>query len=512
MDNKKRKNTGKRTKIIAIVVSLAVLIAIVLLVFSPKGEEESVQYAIYQVGTRNIETTVNGSGSVSSAQTTPYSALAGGTGIQVIALSGDAVERGDLLAVLSANADSSRQLSSIADAMTEDHMSLTKLYTYSSGITKVKSPVKGRIKMLSVSEGDDVGIVQQRSVLCVISSDGDMYVEFTPTEGVELAINQKVNVEVDDKKISGTVVKTDSQGTARVLITSDVYDQGTEVTIYDTDANAIGQGELMINAPVAVVATGGYVSSISVDENDRVSEGSTLMQLVQTGLDEGYAGALAVVAPANGILSDLAITDGGVLDSDTLMFNLLSADEYTLSVAVDELDIASVMPGQNATVAVDALSNKTFTGTVQRVSSVGVSSGGVATYDVVISLADANGVLPGMSASADICTAYRENVVTVPVDALISMGGKQYVMKAAAIETTASATPGTMDSSNYIEVETGITDGSYIEITSGLTGGDEIAYAQLASDSSVNSGFMMNGFDVPGDRQGGGTKPGGIDQ
>ena len=520
MENKKkRKKLEKKAKIIIIAVLCVALVgAGALFLLTPAKTATTATYVTYTVKKGNIETTVEGSGSISSTQKIPYSAFAAGTGTQVVAASGDAVKRGDLIAVLTSSATNSMMLSQIAKSITDNYMSLTKLYTYSSGTTYVKSPTSGHVKLLSVKVGDDVAMDQNNGVLCVISSDGDMYVEFTPASGTTLSINQKVKVEVNGKKINGKVVRTASQGTAKVLITTDKYDQGTSVKIYDTAGSQLGEGQLMINDPVPVVATGGYVNSISVKENSYVSSGSTLMKLVQTGLDTGYTGALAVVAPENGYISDLAVTKGASVASGAVLFNLLDNNSFTLTVSVDELDIVNVKAGLNATITVDAISGKSFKGTVLKASSVGTTTSGVTSYSVLISLNNYEGIRPGMSATATIQTAYRQGVLIVPEAALVTRGGKTYVMKATTSTNAASATASTQrfNAENYIEVQTGITDGTNVEITSGLTEGTQISYRSSTSSSSSttqrNSGGMMMEFGGGGaapPANNGGTRPGG---
>ncbi len=517
MENKKkRKKMEKKAKIIIIAVLCVALIGGgALFLLTPGKTTSTATYVTYTVKKGNIETTVEGSGSISSTQKIPYTSFAAGTGTQVVAASGDSVERGDLIAVLTATATDSRMLSQVADSITDNYMSLTKLYTYSSGTTYVKSPASGHVKLLSVKVGDDVTVDQSKGVLCVISSDGDMYVEFTPTSGTTLTINQKVKVEVAGKKITGKVVRTASQGTAKVLISTDKYDQGTTVKIYDTSDNQLGEGQLMINDPVPVVATSGYVNSLSVKENSYVSEGSTLMKLVQTGLDTGYTGALAVVAPESGYVSDLAVTKGGSIASGATMFNLLDNNSFTLTVSVDELDIVNVKAGLSASITVDAISDKNFKGTVLKASSVGTTSSGVTSYSVIISLNNYEGVRPGMSATATIQTAFAQNVLIVPEAALVSRGGKTYVMKATATGTSPSATASNQrfNADNYIEVQTGISDGTNIEIKSGLTEGTQIAYMTSTSAGTTtnttrnNGGFMDIGGGAPGNFSG--PRPGG---
>ena len=58
----------------------------------------------------------------------------------------------------------------------------------------------------------------------------------------------------------------------------------------------------------------------------------------------------------------------------------------------------------------------------------------------------------------------------------------------------------------YVEVETGVSDGSYIEVTSGLQEGDTVAYIRVSS--SGDSGMMMGG--MPGGMPGSGMPSGGM--
>lgn len=52
----------------------------------------------------------------------------------------------------------------------------------------------------------------------------------------------------------------------------------------------------------------------------------------------------------------------------------------TLTLAVDELDILSVQPGQRVALSVDALSDAALTGVVQKIAPLGDTSSGVTTY------------------------------------------------------------------------------------------------------------------------------------
>ena len=103
---------------------------------------------------------------------------------------------------------------------------------------------------------------------------------------------------------------------------------------------------------------------------------------------------------------------------------VLKTSSYKVTINVDELDIKSVKKGQSVTVTADAVEDKTFTGKVTKVSKVGSTSDGVATYPVTIQLSNAADLLPSMSVTATITTAKAENAVLVPVSAIQTKDGK----------------------------------------------------------------------------------------
>ena len=88
--------------------------------------------------------------------------------------------------------------------------------------------------------------------------------------------------------------------------------------------------------------------------------------------------------------------------TDTTAFTISGDTSMLLSVSVDELDINSVTQGQTADVTFDAIEDKTFEGTVTKVSNTASASGGVAKYTVEITVPKDEKMKAGMNASATI--------------------------------------------------------------------------------------------------------------
>lgn len=150
-----------------------------------------------------------------------------------------------------------------------------------------------------------------------------------------------------------------------------------------------------------------------------------------------------------------------------------------LSVNVDELDINSVSNEQQAEIVLDAIEDEVFTGTVKKVgNSASSSSGGVAKYTVEISIPRDERMKEGMNASATITVEERENVVTIPVNALQERGSRVFVY-------TETDGEGTLLGEK--EVTTGLSDGSNVEITEGLSEGDVVYYHKIGNTSQKNS-------------------------
>jgi HlyD family secretion protein len=220
------------------------------------------------------------------------------------------------------------------------------------------------------------------------------------------------------------------------------------------------------------------------------------------------------IAPFDGIVTNMPVREGETVvvgiqnaQGSTLM-TLADLSVITAEVKVDETDIVNVSMGQTATVTVDALPGKTFEGKVTEIGDQAIlRSTGIATsqsttgteeakdFKVVVTLTNPPAELrPGLSATAKITTAQRQNVLTIPIQALsmrtaasLKPGPATGTVNAASTGDTPAnpQDPGTQGvflmrhqgsklESQFVPVTTGITGATDIEVTGGLKEGDEI--------------------------------------
>ena len=110
-------------------------------------------------------------------------------------------------------------------------------------------------------------------------------------------------------------------------------------------------------------------------------------------------------------------------------------------------------------------------------------------------------LLPGMNVDGVITLEEANDVLTIPVDAL--MRGNQVYIKDDSVKEQNGPVPAGFKA---VEVETGLTNDSYVEIKSGLSEGDTVYVAKSSTDSSS---FFMGGPGMGGPGGGMGGPPSG---
>lgn len=156
------------------------------------------------------------------------------------------------------------------------------------------------------------------------------------------------------------------------------------------------------------------------------------------------------------------------LDGDVLL-TVTPLDTMTVTITVDEKDIASVKTGMTAQLTMNALPDETFEGQVTRVAQTGSGNGGSSKFDVEITLSRESDMLPGMSTTAQLTLYEKMDVLTLPVAALQDEGGKTLVYTGKDKKTGEPANP--------VEVTTGLSDGENVEILSGIDSGTTVYYS-----------------------------------
>ena len=133
----------------------------------------------------------------------------------------------------------------------------------------------------------------------------------------------------------------------------------------------------------------------------------------------GYA---TIYSPIDGVVLSRAVDEGQTVAasfSTPTMFTIAKDLKKMRVIAdVDEADIGNVKVGQNVMFTVDAFPNDEFKGTVTLVRLEAQVASNVVTYEVVIDAPNPSlKLLPGLTASVNIYTQERRNVLIMPARA-----------------------------------------------------------------------------------------------
>ncbi|HUW92784.1 MAG TPA: efflux RND transporter periplasmic adaptor subunit [Bacteroidales bacterium] len=218
-----------------------------------------------------------------------------------------------------------------------------------------------------------------------------------------------------------------------------------------------------------------------------------------------------VYSPMTGTISSLSVEQGERVIGANMMTGtevLRVADLNRMEVMVDvnENDIIRVKVGDTAIVEVDAYLDRDFTGVVTEIANSAKSAGLTAdqvtnfevriyilreSYEDLITEKNPSPFRPGMSASVDIRTSRKVNVLTVPIQAVTTRTDTTK-LKMSGIEDIRTLV--FVSDGKYAlarDVKTGIQDNTNIEILSGLSEGDDAivqpfsAISKKLSDSTL---------------------------
>jgi HlyD family secretion protein len=192
-------------------------------------------------------------------------------------------------------------------------------------------------------------------------------------------------------------------------------------------------------------------------QND-IAQKSTSLQKTQITIED-----YQLKAPFDGVIRRLDYQVGdNLLDTGEDKFVVLENKDFlVVTILLDQVDIVRVKKEMAAQIALDALQGQVFQGTIYEINSTPIEESGVVSYEISIRLPTPEDltILSGMTATVEIETTRKENVLVVPNLALQRTNGQVSVTRA---------------DGQFVSVEVGATDGRYTEILSGLQEGDSI--------------------------------------
>ncbi|MGB6973543.1 MAG: efflux RND transporter periplasmic adaptor subunit [Terracidiphilus sp.] len=383
----------------------------------------------------------------------------------------------------------------------------------------VGAETMGRVTRFYVKEGDHVhkgevlatienvqqeaNVAGQQAAIASASTDIASYVAAVKTAQANVLHAQ---ADLEQKKLDWQR----AQALYREGIMS-AQDHDASKAAYDLDVASLAQAVAGVNQSKANTAS---------------ARGRLKTQQANLKVNQDLLSRTIALAPFDGIVTNEPIRQGesvvpGIQNTEgSTLMTLADMSVITAEVKVDETDIINLALGQPAEVTVDAIPGETFKGTVTLVGDQALlRSTGVATsqsttgteeakdFKVVVTLSDPNNELkPGLSCTAKITTAHKNDVLSLPIQALTLYSppppGEKGKVEAATAASSNAPQPQQgvfvveTDSrghkrAKFVAVKTGITGATDIEVLSGVKAGDEIVIGPYKTLRVLKDGALL---------------------
>jgi len=479
---------SRKKKIIIAVAAVAVLALIVVISIFARGKDEP-EVTVVKVDVRpELKSTVTASGEVRPIRFVNLTSEVQGRIVEINVNPGDHVTTGQPLVRVDPT-----QLESSAEAQAASaQAALSDVQNARSAVLSAETNVQQAQAALAASEAQ---LAQARQAVNTAQTSVDR-------EQVNLATAQRELKRTTDLIESGVASRLeydtaqDRVKQARVsLNTAQAQLKSAEIAVEESKARVNQQREAVKSAQNGVVQTQNSVHSSESRANQQQA-------LLRGQSSQRYKAT--TLSPLTGVVVDIPARVGQYTLASTSTTSLMTiADMTTINVEVnvDETEIAQVEVGQPAKVKVDALGEREIEGTVMQKNPLAVSrsdtqGSGLGNrvnvqeakeFKVVVELKNLpdearNSLKPGMTATATVTTKTKQNVLAVPLQAIVEKSPSPTPTPAGQPQgQQPAATPVgekpkeikgvyVLDGKKvkFVPVETGITGESDIEIVSGL--------------------------------------------
>ena len=469
---------------------------------------------------RDLSNSLSGTGTLNPANTYNVKSLVAGKVLTSTIEEGDIVEEGTVLYTVDAS-DATTKAEQASITLQQAQRSYDKTVDRQY----VRAEVAGVVATLKVAKGDEVTSGQEVAVIRD-SSKMVLQLEFPAADAATFSVGQSAEVTLDGtfETLTGTVTAvtgTDALSTGNLLtrtVTITVRNAGGLTTAQAATATINGVSciaakcfEYQAERTLTTLAAG-TVTAINVQEGGAVNKDDIVLQISGEDLTEAIQSAAetlrsaelnmdnlqeamsnyTVTSPISGTIIEKNAKAGDALTAGSDLCTIYDLSYLEMTLNVDELQVSDVSVGQSVQVTADAVPDKTYTGTVTRVSMKGSSNGGTTTYPVTVRIDETEGLRPGMNANAEIVTAEAKNALAVP-NAAIVRGGYVLVTKDSPSAANADPDMTAPEGYVYVPVKIGVSDDDYTQIISGVTGNDTVAYdpSSVSTDDYYDDGSSV---------------------
>src|SRR5688572_1982436 len=258
-----------------------------------------------------------------------------------------------------------------------------------------------------VSEATASGQVEPINVIEVKSKSSGQITEMTVETG-SLVTRGQLLIQLDPRDVQQQLAQAEADLTATKA--------KLEVSKAQKERNDKMYADKIITAQEYEASQLDYANSVASEIRSR-----STVDIAKQRVEEAD-----VRAPVSGTIIEKPVSLGQVIASatnsasgGTILLKMADLTRVRVRALFNETDIGAVVPGQPATVTVDAYPDRPFGGTVEKIEPSAVVQSSVTMFPVLVTLDNRDGLLkPGMNGEVTVLVERREDVLAVPNDAV----------------------------------------------------------------------------------------------
>lgn len=415
---------------------LAILLALIIFGVVKSNIKENPKVTIEKSSLNSINELVTGSGKIFPEKEVKISSDVSGEIVELYVVEGDSVKAGQILAKIDPE-------------------------SYVSAVERGKASLNNAKAQRSISKSQVSGSqAQKEQILAQLSN-----AETIHKRNVKLLADGVISqAEFDNSKSNLDALYANMRASESNIVSSEEQAKAADFTIKSAEASLrelqTSLSRTTIKAPVS-----GVVSLLNVEKGERVV--------------------------------------GTIQMAGTEMMRIANLNAMEVQVEISENNILKVTEGDSVNIEVDAYLDKIFKGYVTEIANTASNATSSASQAALLSSTQVTNFIvkiridsesyqdilstnsyafrPGMSASVDIFTNRKENIITVPIQAVTGreeeVDGKEQLNEIVFVYEA--------DSVKQVKVKTGIQDDTNIHIVSGIEDGTEVVtgpYSILAKE------------------------------
>ncbi len=321
--------------------------------------------------------------------------------------------------------------------------------------------------------GDDLGLVakvERRDITRELTMTGDVApsfeVEIKPEVGGKI---KKLHVKVNDTVKRGQLIaEIDDSEYLTEKAGAEAEIEGAKLRVERAQRNFDRISLLRQRNLASQEEYDNLLADLNLAKNELDRSRSRLDQV------EDKLRKTRIVSPADGSVLEVPVLEGQVVvaaasvNSGTTLVRIANLSKLLVKTHINQLDAASLVPGQEAVLSSDALPNNKMRGVVSFIAPVATAKNNIKGFEVELEILDPGDRLrPGMTLNVIVPVEKVEDVLSIPIAA---------VFRKPETKSSVAFVAGSERLENAEErpIEPGVADLFFVEVRSGLKEGERV--------------------------------------